>query len=1293
MRMAIIIDGNGQAAVGAFDATTGAMTRMSSAADVVNRAVGKAGSGIEDAGKKAESAGRRADDSSKRWERMGRTIGLQVAAVVAAIGVMGVKALNEADKIDNLSQRLSISTEALSGYGYAAKRSGADLDVLTGGVGRFNQVVAKAVDRGSREGKLFAALGLDAIDKTTGKLQSFEKLLPSIADKFKAINDPALKSALAVRLFGSNGEELTRMLNSGSSGLAQYEERLRALGGVVTPEAASAASAFKDQLGDLQIVTLGIARDIETALLPKMTETVGKLVDLQQDGEFAANAVTLISTAMSAGVGVIEIYNHAVSKLSSDIELVVNSSKGLATTVSVLGVQGLASGANPLERLKIAKAGIDQMRAADKEHARQMALLNAPATKAPVAVTFSDSGNAPDSMFKMSAGELAAHQQAKDLEARLRGQLADPTGRNARDTERRQREAERLQDQLRKSAAEAAIAAAALNGPYAEAVEKAHQKELDWAADVDKGRMTRAAFNQAVTASKVALEELRIEVEKQQQAPDRLLADMRAEITTLSQLGRQREIHRRQLQAEADMRREIADAQEAGRKFSQEEIASLIQEAHALAELSVATEESAQRAEDWANVWISGANSAADAFTDFTMSSFSKFEQFESDIKNVAKRLIGDLIRTFLQQKIIIPIQTQITSSFSGQGGSGGGLLDGILSLFKGNGFGAAGQSGNGFSGMVGNVGSFFSKMFGGGAAASSAASTGTTAWGAFGPGAAGWIGTGSSAATGASAAGGLAGAMGSVASFMPYAALIMAGMKMAGKAYGEGFGLKYQDKGDMLLRGNLMSGGLATPLMLDSMSLDKLGKMLGMSDKTAAIFSGSSLLGKVFGRAAPKVTGQGITGTYGFEGITGQNFADWKAKGGWFRSDKKGTNYSSLSSEVDQFFDAAAQSVKRGALQLAEQAGMDINAQLAKVKVSLGKVTLDADPEKAKAQLEKMAVDMVEKLSGETIKALGFSRLLDDGFKATEIMGGLSAAMALVTGETGKLNRSLTGLEIENVQRAVEYFEGLAKGNGTTLTDEIQRVTGTLNDYAGLMTDVQTKLLTGGLSDAQRAALEIETTYRSQIKSVNEWAKSLGLAGARTEDLAKIEQLRAVSMASLQKQMEAQRNDILAGLSLSEYSPLTDTQKLAESLQQLREAAARGDTSAAASLANTASEFNRRVNASGNDYNSVYEQITGIIQGMGVPSLVTDDGTGMGDLADILLDLPQQIASAMFEKLYNPATASTTNPTLPATSGDPESRDILREIRDGIRDLVGDGRLNYKTAGLRALEKQAGLM
>ena len=81
----------------------------------------------------------------------------------------------------------------------------------------------------------------------------------------------------------------------------------------------------------------------------------------------------------------------------------------------------------------------------------------------------------------------------------------------------------------------------------------------------------------------------------------------------------------------------------------------------------------------------------------------------------------------------------------------------------------------------------------------------------------------------------------------------------------------------------------------------------------------------RAFGRKAPVTTSQGISGTFSEQGASVQGYEDWFAKGGWFRSNKSGTKYSAVSTELDQFLDAALGQV--GAATRAYAGLMSLNA------------------------------------------------------------------------------------------------------------------------------------------------------------------------------------------------------------------------------------------------------------------------------------------------------------------------------------------------------------------------------
>ncbi|MCV0219820.1 tape measure protein [Stenotrophomonas sp. Ps181] len=818
---------------------------------------------------------------------------------------------------------------------------------------------------------------------------------------------------------------------------------------------------------------------------------------------------------------------------------------------------------------------------------------------------------------------------------------------------------------------QAAMAAATMAGPLAEATERQKQLEDKLKEALKEGRIERAAYNTLVLESQKALEQSSAEIKKALASPEALLATMDAEVAMLGKVGRARELSRREMMNERDMRQELQKAVEAaggkealalskGAASYEQYEQSMLDAARASADLSLRVEEAAANVEAWAGVVVNGVGDAADAMADFVAGGMRDFDDLWDDLKDAAKRGLRDLAREFLQQKIVIPIQTQILNGMNGQGG--GLSLQSIMGLFGGNGAAGGGQNLGTIAGLLSKGQGLFSA---GAGAASSGASAGSLL--GFGNNVAALTGGGAAAAGGSSAAAG-AGAAGSAAAAVPIIGWIVAGMMKNAELF---------DQGWNIANGESWAGKIATAGAVGL--ADKTFRGLGFNDKVASILSGSSIHAKLFGRGAPKITGQGLTGSYGFGGFDGQTYADIKQKGGFFRSDKKWTQYGAVDPGIDRTFDMAARQVRGAATGLAKQLGVDLTQQLGGVRVSLGKLQLSADSAEAKSQLEAYLGDMTNRLFTEAVKAAGFGGQLDGYFEASDVFNALSASIALAVGNADELGRALNGMEVDKVNKAVDYFQDLASVAGTDLATQVEKVTGLLGNYASLMADVSTQLMTGDLSSYQQQALSIERTYRQQVKSANDYAKALGLSGARAEDLAKIEALRAMNMGKLQAQIDKDKKAMQYGLSISDLSPLTDQQKLGEAMKELERAVAGGDTSAAQAAAQAALGFGRNLYASGKDYNGLYDQVTGLIDGMKVGDLNTEDGTSMGQLADAIEALPDNFSRAVFDLVVNNESQSQT------TAAVQQSNALLTEQNQLLREL-----LSTTTQGVRASSSNA---
>lgn len=851
---------------------------------------------------------------------------------------------------------------------------------------------------------------------------------------------------------------------------------------------------------------------------------------------------------------------------------------------------------------------------------------------------------------------------------------------------------------------EAAIAAGTMSGPLAEAMAKHTQRMTELNEAMVKGNILQTDAGVLMAQSAQEYAKVAATAEQAQRAPAALLATMGQEIQLLGIAGPARELYRRQLMNESDMREEINRAMEAGAKFSQDEITQLMERARAYAGVSMAMEEVARAAEDWQQVAVDAAGGVADTFADVFSGQIKNAKDFFSELKDVFKRGWWDVVRTGLQQQFVNPIQKAIQGMLSGQGfaasgtsfgGLGttiaGGIVQGaqragIGSLGIGTAAGVAAGSIGGFGNNVAGFGGFQGTTYGIGGA------SGTIGGGGSGFGMPPGMGLfGKSLLTGEFAGG------------LPYAG---AGLGLLGAYYG------------LTTRG---SGGLSSVLAGASYGALGLGVGGAIAGGLGAIGTGVGGIGA--GAAAGATGAMGAIGASSWVPVVGWALAAAavvdKLSGGKVFGTKYQTNSSqqtigisegggSATAEayqsrqkslfggkkwrtiqVDPGQEArdAAAGIHEVLSAYAKQLGVSLRQDAAALvggsfsqsydkkgnvtgsrSTVLGR-TYDEDAETFQKRLAaEQAIAAVGKIDGQA------SRIAEDWRKSAELLedGANFFVTAAVDARSGL--DLWTGVGLSALTDYVEKMQAADE----SLTAAYTRLAGTAKSYGTLMADIATQVMTADLSGYQQQALTIERTYRQQVKAANDYAKALGLSGARAEDLAKIEELRALQMGKLQAQIEADKKDIKYGLSISDLSPLTDRQKLSESMQALADATAKGDSQAAQQAAQAALGFGRNLFASGKDYNDLYGRVMAMIDGMKVGELDLEDGTSMGQLADAIEALPEHFGKAIFEVAAGGKEAQKeTNAKLD------EQNQLLREQNELIQRLLNT------TQGAAATQKR----
>lgn len=259
--------------------------------------VGAFEAGMRRAGNSAASA---ADRIKGTLGRVGPGLVSGLAAGAAAAGgalAFGLKgAIDRADQLAEASARLGLSTEAFSAMAYAASMSGMESSKLEASIRGFSMQIEKTEP-------LLNALGVATRDLSTKALLPSTDIIRGLGDTFARLPPGIEETQLAAELFGVRlGSQMIPLLNLGTQGIKDMEDRAWSLGGVLERVAARASEDFKDELNELKFVLDGALLD----LIPQATDALRSFGALIKDPSFidgiGSFAGVLLDTAQGFGL-------------------------------------------------------------------------------------------------------------------------------------------------------------------------------------------------------------------------------------------------------------------------------------------------------------------------------------------------------------------------------------------------------------------------------------------------------------------------------------------------------------------------------------------------------------------------------------------------------------------------------------------------------------------------------------------------------------------------------------------------------------------------------------------------------------------------------------------------------------------------------------------------------------------------------------------------------------------------------------------------------------------------------
>lgn len=310
------------------------------------------------------------------------------------------------------------------------------------------------------------------------------------------------------------------------------------------------------------------------------------------------------------------------------------------------------------------------------------------------------------------------------------------------------------------------------------------------------------------------------------------------------------------------------------------------------------------------------------------------------------------------------------------------------------------------------------------------------------------------------------------------------------------------------------------------------IGAYLGgpLAAAAGAVIGG--VVNRAFGRRPKEVTEQGIQGSIGGGDFQGQTYANWVRKGGWFRSNKYGTDMGAVGDELDDSLDSSSSTLLKNTKEWAKAIGLPAE-QLDKVSVAI-KTKFTGNAEEDQKAIEAVLTQYQEALSGNFKAALAPFQKAGEDLTATlqrlvglqkfsDTMNSLGGVFSQVAGASVKTKEALLDLfggADAFIQQATGFVsnyysrEEIAGGKAASIQDTLSGL--------GISTD-----FTGEDARAQFRQL-VESTDVSTPEGQKRLAALLGIQG----DFAQVADYLSETGQSLsQAALQAPESSVLAPL------------------------------------------------------------------------------------------------------------------------------------------------------------------
>lgn len=237
--------------------------------------------GLSDAEKTTQSFGDRLKGGLGTAAKIGAGAIAGVAAGATALTAAVIKGAGETsaygDRIDKMSQKMGLSNQAFQEWDYVLGQSGASIDSMSGGIKTLTNLIDSASAGGAEAQEAFAKLGISMDDLAT---MSREDVFAATIKGFQGMEDNADRAALATKVLGRSGAELTPLFNTSAEATQELIDASHRLGFVMSDEQVKASAAYGDSLDNLTKTFGGLKNSLFSQFMPSLTTVMDGLTEI-----------------------------------------------------------------------------------------------------------------------------------------------------------------------------------------------------------------------------------------------------------------------------------------------------------------------------------------------------------------------------------------------------------------------------------------------------------------------------------------------------------------------------------------------------------------------------------------------------------------------------------------------------------------------------------------------------------------------------------------------------------------------------------------------------------------------------------------------------------------------------------------------------------------------------------------------------------------------------------------------------------------------------------------------------